>query len=75
MMIPGWDNAPEWARWVAMDEDGVYWWYQNMPHPFDLPHPYYSYWIDDGEGAAKDSGYQHVYPEINWKTTLEARSE
>ena len=26
-----WENAPEWANWLAMDGDGVWWWYECEP--------------------------------------------
>lgn len=28
---PSWDNAPEWAKYLAMDEDGSWFWYQYQP--------------------------------------------
>ena len=28
---PNWDNAPEWARYWAVDENGCCWWYENEP--------------------------------------------
>ena len=30
-MRPAWKDAPEWARWLAMDEDGSWWWYAERP--------------------------------------------
>ena len=30
-MKPDWKDAPEWAQWLAMDEDGVWVWYENKP--------------------------------------------
>lgn len=33
MNKPSWDSAPEWANYLAMDEDGTWWWYQNEPVP------------------------------------------
>lgn len=26
-----WKDAPEWANFVAMDDDGLWWWYENRP--------------------------------------------
>lgn len=30
-MKPDWKDAPEWAQCLAMDECGVWWWYENEP--------------------------------------------
>lgn len=30
-MKPNWDDAPEWANYVAMDEDGEWFWFENEP--------------------------------------------
>ena len=30
-MKPDWKDAPEWAMWLAMDEDGEWWWYEDEP--------------------------------------------
>jgi len=30
-MKPDWKDAPEWARWLAMDDDGSWWWYSIRP--------------------------------------------
>ena len=27
-----WDDAPEWANYVAMDSDGSWWWYRDVPN-------------------------------------------
>jgi hypothetical protein len=26
-----WENAPEWANWLAQDHDGGWWWFENKP--------------------------------------------
>lgn len=31
MTKPDWKDAPEWAQWLAMDEDRVWWWFENKP--------------------------------------------
>jgi hypothetical protein len=28
---PQWENAPEWAKWLASDEDGDWYWYEDRP--------------------------------------------
>lgn len=30
-MKPDWKDAPEWAQWLAMDGDGVWYWHQCQP--------------------------------------------
>ena len=30
-MKPSWNDAPEWAKWLAMDKDGFWYWYEKSP--------------------------------------------
>ena len=30
-MKPSWDDAPEWAKFVAMDFDGEWYWHETRP--------------------------------------------
>lgn len=30
-MTPHWIDAPEWANWLAQDEDGQWHWFQDKP--------------------------------------------
>ena len=30
-MKPDWDSAPEWAEYMAIDEDGSWWWFEKEP--------------------------------------------
>ena len=30
-MKPDWDDAPEWAKYLAMDDDGSYYWFDSEP--------------------------------------------
>jgi hypothetical protein len=30
-MKPDWKDAPEWAKWLAMDEDGQWHWFDIEP--------------------------------------------
>lgn len=32
MNKPQWVNAPEWAEYLAMDEDGEWYWYEFEPY-------------------------------------------
>jgi hypothetical protein len=30
-MKPDWSKAPEWAKFVAQDENGIWYWYEASP--------------------------------------------
>ena len=30
-MRPDWKDAPDWAKWFAMDENGAWSWYEEKP--------------------------------------------
>lgn len=30
-MKPSWDDAPDWANWLAMDPDGLWYWFAIEP--------------------------------------------
>lgn len=31
MSKPDWKDAPEWAQWLAQDENGKWFWYEREP--------------------------------------------
>lgn len=31
-MKPDWKDAPEWANYLAMGPDGIWWWYEFKPY-------------------------------------------
>lgn len=31
-MKPDWKDAPEWAKYLAMDSDESWWWHEFNPH-------------------------------------------
>lgn len=33
MSKPDWKDAPEWAQFVAMDKDGIWFWHELEPEP------------------------------------------
>jgi len=47
---PSWDGAPAWARFIAMDADGQWSWYENRPYPdTELGSDEFTLWdADDG---------------------------
>lgn len=61
MKKPLWENAPIWANYTAMDDNGDWFWYENEP---ELDN---GYWVATGK-------YEHacVYS-IGWKESLEPR--
>lgn len=60
-MKPSWDDAPEWANYLAMDEDGEWWWYEMEPIKR------LGYWSAMGMKSAAD---QDIY---QWEESLEKR--
>lgn len=60
-MKPDWKDAPEWARWLAMNDDGVWHWYENAPELFWLA------W-SVGDGKVAIAGRNR-----DWDLTLEQR--
>ena len=31
MSKPSWDDAPDWANYLAMDVNGKWWWFEHEP--------------------------------------------
>jgi hypothetical protein len=59
MNKPEWKDAPEWANWLAMDGDGIWFWYEVEPI---LDEEYDPFWHCDGkERKAIDTteGYEN----------------
>ena len=60
MFTPDWNAAPEWANYVAMDEDGEWYWYENEPTIL------FSRYTTDGRCEFIET------PKV-WKSTLQSR--
>ena len=58
---PNWDNAPEWAKYWAVDENGCCWWYENEPKAFRVA------WV---EKTRREIAYGSCKA---WETTLQER--
>jgi len=43
-MKPDWKDAPEWARFVAQDDDGDWYWYESEPQAGSHS------WVEHGNG-------------------------
>ena len=60
-MEPDWTEAPEWAMWWAIDEDGSAYWYVAKPEPA-------------GACWATDSKCEYIQPTpIAWRSSLRQR--
>lgn len=68
-MKPNWDDAPDWAKWLAMDSCGTWYWHQNKPVLRQGPHEGgRDYW------EPKRCSEIAMEPEVpNWQNTLERR--
>ena len=65
---PDWKDAPEWAMWWAMDEDGDCFWYERQPISGEFS------WYHRGEEVRGE--WEEAPPmsdDVNWKETLEPR--
>jgi len=66
---PSWDNAPEWANWLAQDANGDWYWYKERPIPDSRDHIW----------THKKYGYKHeraLTPYIKeWYNVIERRPE
>lgn len=65
-MKPSWKDAPEWANWLAMDDDESWWWFENEP----IMYP--GYWVTN-EGKYGNAG--RVLPWQHSKTKRPAKEE
>lgn len=63
---PSWEDAPEWAKWLAQDECGLWFWYEvEKVECLD------NEWIEIGNERLKKAGEGLKNPD--WRLTLEAR--
>ena len=67
-MKPNWVDAPEWAQWLAQDEDGWWWWFESEPK-LRSGGGFGCWWSWDR--MLPVSGKEEPGP--NWRSTLEAR--
>lgn len=66
---PSWADAPEWAKWLVQDEDGVWYWHGKQPKPKGETVNGEKYWMSCGESMPDGRG------ELlgDWRDTLERR--
>ena len=60
MNKPSWNDAPEWANWLAQDRNGQWFWHENIPVVFD----------DEGEWKSLQGGMK-VPSDYEWTRTRE----
>jgi len=63
-MKPSWDDAPEWAQWLAMDSDGTWYWYDSAPL---IEYASDNLWTPTG------ARYEEAYIPIEWRNSSECR--
>lgn len=70
---PSWEHAPAWARFVAIDADGQWSWYENRPYPeTDLGSDEFTLWdADEGRIQPISSGLRFD----GWENSLQERPE
>ena len=62
-MKPDWEDAPEWANWLAMDRDGDWVWHERKPVKEK------NYWRPTGRWDWVETVIR------KWSETLESRVE
>lgn len=65
MNKPDWKDAPEWAGYLAMTENGEWVWFENEPFPSTNHH---GEWVE----IAGKSEFAGVYG-LSWKDSAEPR--
>jgi hypothetical protein len=64
---PDWKDAPEWANWLAMDDDGSWCWFEDIPHTRE------DFWLlRDGNSAYAFRPPPAQRP-LGWRETLEPK--
>lgn len=65
------ESAPDWARFLAQDEDEVWYWHASKPKPSGATVSGEGYWLSTGESCIACRG--HLLGD--WRDTLERRPE
>ena len=64
MSKPSWDDSPSWARYLAMDANGTWHWYEEEP----IKCQYENEWLTYGDYIQASSIIKD-----GWKDSLEKR--
>lgn len=72
MNKPDWKDAPEWAKWVAQDADGDWYWWEGLP---TCTEDHFEYWMPSKE-AIENCMYSFTraaqgLKNESWQETLE----
>lgn len=67
-MKPDWKDAPQWANYLAQDEDGSWYWYEDEPDNYYLEDG----WFNNAGGKVEDA---YIPKNDGWKDTLEERGK
>lgn len=62
MSKPSWDNSPFWANYLAQDESGAWYWFENEPRR-----------NASGEWVCMNGDCEQAESNTEWATTLEKR--
>jgi hypothetical protein len=65
-MKPSWDEAPSWAQWLAMDGDGMWFWYASEPDYDDRAEHWYMVTDDDESGKYECASECQDESGIDW---------
>lgn len=66
-----WSKAPDWAGWIATDEDGEAWWYEGKPV---IAEGYDDFWCCEKQCKAADE-FVKLRLSVPWDQSLEQRPE
>ena len=67
LTAPDWSEAPEWAQWFAIDEDGEGFWAEHLPtrsHDCWLP-----------MSIKSNYSWAGIFDATDWKNSLQQRPE
>lgn len=71
---PSWDDAPEWAEWLAMDEDGQWNWFEAKPTNNDLQKTGLYIW-DTPDKNKWEKATEPTKSDEEWINTLEYKPD
>lgn len=73
--VPDWDDAPEWAEWLAQDGNGAWYWYEERPYKHRLVDEWVPQECADQEGGVYTRFDKVSNGEKNpdWADSLERR--